>query len=106
MIAFGLSVEYILGGYPESVMKMQIGRWGNSLAVRIPKDFAERLGLKEGDEIDLSPLESAAEESRRMTREEALEAIKARAWIPDGFKFHRDELYDELIEERHGKSWR
>lgn len=26
-------------------MKSQLGRWGNSLALRIPKDIAEALGL-------------------------------------------------------------
>ena len=32
---------------------MQIARWGNSLAVRLPVEVVRRLGLKEGDSIDL-----------------------------------------------------
>lgn len=28
-----------------------VRRWGNSLAIRIPADLAESLGLKEGDEV-------------------------------------------------------
>jgi antitoxin component of MazEF toxin-antitoxin module len=32
-------------------MKTQIGRWGNSLAVRIPRIYAKTLGLKEGMEL-------------------------------------------------------
>ena len=87
-------------------MKMQIGRWGNSLAVRLPKALVEQLGLREGDEIDLSGLEVAAEEAVRKRRAEALEAIKARAWIPEGFKFNREEFYDELMQERLPKHWR
>lgn len=87
-------------------MKMQIGRWGNSLAVRLPKALVERLGLREGDEIDLSALESAGQQVVSKRRDEAIAAIRARAWIPAGFKFNREEFYDELMEERHGGSWR
>ena len=32
---------------------MQISRWGNSLAVRLPADLVRKLGLKEGDDITL-----------------------------------------------------
>lgn len=31
--------------------KAQIGRWGNSLAVRIPKHVADEAGLSEGDNL-------------------------------------------------------
>jgi antitoxin MazE len=87
-------------------MKMQIGRWGNSLAVRLPKALVERLGLREGDEVDLSGIEKSAGDAVRKRREDAIEVIKARAWIPAGFKIDREELYDELMEERHGRLWR
>ncbi len=33
-------------------MKSQIGRWGNSLAVRIPKHIADELALGVNDEVD------------------------------------------------------
>lgn len=77
-------------------MKMQIGRWGNSLAVRLPKAMAERLNLKEGDEIDAGVIEQAlaaadADASARR-REEALERIKARRRpLPADYKFDREE---------------
>ncbi|MEJ8574345.1 AbrB/MazE/SpoVT family DNA-binding domain-containing protein [Microbaculum marinum] len=35
-------------------MKIRVARWGNSLAVRLPKAAAEELGLEEGGEVDLS----------------------------------------------------
>jgi antitoxin MazE len=35
-------------------MQTQIGRWGNSLAVRIPKSYANDLQLKEGMEVEVS----------------------------------------------------
>ena len=31
-------------------------KWGNSLAVRIPKEVADRLGIDQGSEMDLSLL--------------------------------------------------
>ncbi|MBI3561955.1 MAG: AbrB/MazE/SpoVT family DNA-binding domain-containing protein [Gammaproteobacteria bacterium] len=32
---------------------MQVSKWGNSLAVRLPAAVVEALNLKEGEEIDL-----------------------------------------------------
>ena len=34
-------------------MKTTIQRWGNSLAVRIPKALAQETAFGEGDEVDL-----------------------------------------------------
>jgi antitoxin MazE len=34
-------------------MKTKIQRWGNSLAVRIPKTLAQETALDEGDEVDV-----------------------------------------------------
>jgi antitoxin MazE len=33
---------------------MQISKWGNSLAVRLPKKLVERLGIAEGDDVDVT----------------------------------------------------
>ena len=33
---------------------MQVAKWGNSLAVRLPADLVRELGLKEGDTVLLS----------------------------------------------------
>ena len=35
-------------------MKAQIQKWGNSLAVRIPKPLAEEIGLAENTAVELS----------------------------------------------------
>jgi antitoxin MazE len=34
-------------------MNLQVSRWGNSLAMRLPSDIARRLGLREGDRVQL-----------------------------------------------------
>jgi antitoxin MazE len=77
-------------------MKMQIGRWGNSLAVRLPRALVDRFNLKEGDEIDSDLVEAAlakadADDVERR-RDEAMERIKARRRpLPPGYKFDREE---------------
>jgi antitoxin MazE len=32
---------------------LQISKWGNSLAVRIPADYIRKMGAKEGDQLQL-----------------------------------------------------
>jgi antitoxin MazE len=72
-------------------MKMQIGKWGNSLAVRLPKEVVDCLNLKEGNSIGSRVFERALRDIP-MTREQALDGIKAlRRPPPDEWKFDRDE---------------
>ena len=75
-------------------MKMQIGRWGNSLAVRLPRLLVERFKLKEGDEIDSDLVEAALikvhAEAAERRRDEALERLaERRRPLPPGYKFDR-----------------
>lgn len=32
-------------------MNLQIAKWGNSLALRIPADYVRSIGIKEGDHV-------------------------------------------------------
>jgi antitoxin MazE len=72
---------------------MQVGKWGNSLAVRLPAAVVEGLGLKEGDEIEIEIAGTHAFKVKRDTsREKALQRLKALNWsLPSGFRFSRDE---------------
>ena len=77
-------------------MKIQIGRWGNSLAVRLPKRLVERLNLKEGDEIDFASIERALAAADRdlseRRRDEAMERIMGRRRpLPTDYRFDREE---------------
>ncbi len=77
-------------------MKMQIGRWGNSLAVRLPKALVDRFKLKEGDEIDTTTLEATLEEDRERGLQERREAAfreieRMRRPLPPDWKFDREE---------------
>jgi len=50
----------------------QIVRWGNSLAVRIPKPVAEEAGVQEGDPIVIE----AAEGHIRLRRKQRIPTLK------------------------------
>ncbi|HMC45993.1 MAG TPA: AbrB/MazE/SpoVT family DNA-binding domain-containing protein [Caballeronia sp.] len=34
-------------------MNLQIAKWGNSLALRIPAEYVRRIGVKEGDHVQV-----------------------------------------------------
>ena len=40
-------------------MRTKVQRWGNSLAIRIPKSFAEEVGLKDDSPVELRLVEGA-----------------------------------------------
>lgn len=73
-------------------MKMQLGKWGRSLAVRLPKQLVERYNLKEGDEIDVAALERALKLTVEERRNAALERIREmQRPLPKDYKFDREE---------------
>lgn len=70
---------------------MQVAKWGNSLAVRLPKSVVEALDLKEGDRIEISVAgERAFEIARPESGAELLKRLERfRGRLPVGFKFDR-----------------
>ena len=72
---------------------MQVAKWGNSLAVRLPAAVVDALKLKEGDEIEIHVAGSKQfGVARKPGREELLERLRAfRGRLPADFKFERDE---------------
>jgi antitoxin MazE len=72
---------------------MQVTRWGNSLAIRIPAVVAEALDLKEGDDIEVHVAgDRHFDIARDQTRVEALRRIEAmRRPLPPGWRFSREE---------------
>jgi antitoxin MazE len=72
---------------------MQVSKWGNSLAVRLPKALVDKLNLAEGDEIDLvasAPDKIAVAKIDR--RAAFLEAMQQFRWsAPKDYKFDREE---------------
>jgi antitoxin MazE len=72
---------------------VQVAKWGNSLAVRLPAAVVEALRLKEGDEIEIHV--AGAHEfgiARKPGREDFLNQLRAyRGRLPADFKFDREE---------------
>ncbi len=55
----------------------QIARWGNSLAVRIPKPVAEEAGIREGDPIVIEAAEGRIQLRRRKPQVPTLRELVA-----------------------------
>lgn len=72
---------------------MQVAKWGNSLAVRLPTAVVEALELKPGDEIEIHVADRREFViARKPDREELLKRLRAfRGRLPADFKFDRDE---------------
>ena len=73
---------------------MQVAKWGNSLAVRLPSAVVEALDLKEGDQIEIRITGAREfEVSHDQSRQKALERLRhLRRPLPPGFTFGREEV--------------
>lgn len=59
-------------------MRTHISKWGNSLAVRLPKPFIDELGLREGAEVEITVRDGRlilAAASREYALEELVDGI-------------------------------
>ena len=80
---------------------MQVAKWGNSLAVRLPAKLVTELGLSEGDEIEIvKASRKQLEIERKMNRQVAIEKLrelrkKLHGKVPAGYRFKRSDAYDD-----------
>ena len=72
---------------------MQVSKWGNSLAVRLPATIVEALHLKEGDDIEIHMVGARAFAVKKSpgARELLARLRKYRGKLPADFKFDRIE---------------
>ena len=70
---------------------MQVAKWGNSLAVRLPAAVVEALSIREGDDIEIEVAGARAFEIRKKpeARELLARLRKYRGRLPADFKFDR-----------------
>lgn len=70
---------------------MQVSRWGNSLAVRLPAAVVEALGLKEGDDVEIHVTgRRSLELAKKPGARELLARLKKfRGRLPADFRFDR-----------------
>lgn len=75
---------------------MQVAKWGNSLALRIPASVVNALGLSEGVDVEIRAApDGAFEIARRPDVEEVLARIrKYRGRIPRDFHFDREAVHE------------
>lgn len=72
---------------------MQVAKWGNSLAVRLPTSVVDALELCEGDDIEIVVDASRLFALRKILGAEAM-LVRLRTFrgqLPADFKFSRDE---------------
>jgi antitoxin MazE len=75
---------------------MQVAKWGNSLAIRLPAAVVEALELREGDKIEIRIAGVREFEiSRDNSRDRALARLrKLRRPLPEGFTFDRSAAHE------------
>ncbi len=75
---------------------MQVAKWGNSLAVRLPATVVEALQLKEGDDIEIHLTGERMFELEKKPDTQALLARlrQYRGRLPADFKFDRLEAHE------------
>jgi antitoxin MazE len=72
---------------------MQVSKWGNSLAVRLPAAVVEALRLREGDEIEIEVADPRRfRVLRDQRRDDALAALRDLGWsLPPDVTLSREE---------------
>jgi len=74
---------------------MQVSKWGNSLAVRLPAGLVRELGLKEGDQIDLVKDDGAVRVRREPRADEVLQGLRRfRGKLPRDAQLSRDAAHE------------
>lgn len=73
---------------------MRLAKWGNSLAVRIPAEVVDKLGLEPGENIQFTITgEGSFEVSRDRRRLAAIEQMRSMSFaLPDDYALNREEL--------------
>ncbi|MDY7524660.1 AbrB/MazE/SpoVT family DNA-binding domain-containing protein [Sphingomonas sp. 10B4] len=71
---------------------MQLAKWGDDFAVRLPKEMVEALAVELGEELDVRIQNGSLRIRRKRTRADVLESLKRfQGWMPEDFKFDREE---------------
>ena len=74
---------------------MQVAKWGNSLAVRLPAELVRELGLKEGDLIDLVKDDGQVRVRRLASADEVLTGLRRfRGKLPLAERLSRDDAHE------------
>ena len=72
---------------------MQVSKWGNSLAIRLPASVVEALELREGDDIQVMIADKRVFKVKKKPGNDAFlqQLRKYRGRLPADFTFDRDD---------------
>lgn len=72
---------------------MQVSKWGNSLAIRLPTSVVEALELHEGDDIEVVIADERVFQVKKKPDNDVflMRLREFRGKLPADFKFNRDE---------------
>ncbi len=75
---------------------MHVAKWGNSLAVRLPAELVRKLGLREGDDIEIHAVETGGLAiARRKRPEEVLASLRQfRGRLSTADRLGREEAHE------------
>jgi antitoxin MazE len=75
---------------------MQVSKWGNSLAIRLPAVVVEALRLKDGDDVEIHVAGARAFEVKKTPgKHELLQRLrKFRGRLPADFVFDRNAVHE------------
>lgn len=74
---------------------MQVAKWGNSLAVRLPAELVRELGLREGDQIEIVAAGVGLGVRREPRAEEVLADLRRfRGRLSAAGRLSRDEAHE------------
>jgi antitoxin MazE len=73
----------------EANVEAKIQKWGNSLGLRIPKPFADEIGIRTGSAVDLS-----LEEGRLVVRARAATDLRLDEMLAE---VTAENLHDEIV---------
>ncbi len=74
---------------------MKVSKIGDDLAVLLPAEVVEKLGLVIGDEVEVQPVAKPTARSQADI-DAAFERIRAmRGSLPAGYKFKRSDAYED-----------
>jgi len=74
---------------------MQVAKWGNSLAVRLPAELVRELDLKEGDQIELVKDDGQIRVRRLARADEVLTGLRRfRGKLPAVGRLSRDGAHE------------
>jgi antitoxin MazE len=75
---------------------VKVAKWGNSIAVRIPSEVVEKLGICANEEVEIRVTgENSFEVRRDSRRQRAIEKLRNSKFVlPNDYVFNREELHE------------